>query len=237
MINLLKSFVRISLTFLYGKLILAKKNVKISSTAYINKKTLFGGQNIIHSKVNIVNSSVGYGTFIGINCNLPNVSIGAYCSFAHNIEVIYAAHPTSIFVSTHPAFYSLLKQSGFTYVSKQLFKECLFFDEKKNIYVKIGNDVWIGANVIILAGVEIADGAIIAAGSVVTKNVKPYDIVGGIPAKVIRSRFNNNQIEILNQIKWWNYSPQWIKNHSHLFADIELFADYIQKEKKGIRKI
>lgn len=231
MIIFTKQLLRIILTFLYSLLILSKKNIKVSSYAYINRGTLFGGQNVIHSNVNIVNSKIGYATYIGKNSQLPNTIIGAYCSIANNVKVISDTHPSSKYVSTHPAFFSLLKQAGFTFVKKQLFNEKLYFDEISEIDVKIGNDVWIGANVILIGGVEIEDGAIIATGSLVSKNVKSYDIVGGIPAKVIRSRFKVEQIEILNKFKWWNRSPEWLKIHADLFSDIEELIAFISKEK------
>lgn len=77
----------------------------------------------------------------------------------------------------------------------------------------IGNDVWIGYNAIILSGVKIGDGAIVATGAVVTKDVKPYEIVGGIPAKVIRKRFSDEVIIKLQKMKWWNWSVDKIKRN------------------------
>ena len=230
MIIFTKRLLRIILTYFYSLLILSKSNIKVDPYAYINRKTIFGGQNIIHSNVNIVNSTVGYATYIGNNSQLPNTIIGAYCSIANNVKVISDTHPSSKYVSTHPAFFSLLKQAGFTYVKKQLFNEKLYFDETSEIDVKIGNDVWIGTNVIIIGGIEIEDGAIIATGSLVSKNVKSYDIVGGVPAKVIRSRFKVEQIELLKKFKWWNRSPEWLKIHADLFSDIEELIEFISKE-------
>ena len=90
--------------------------------------------------------------------------------------------------------------------------------------VNIGNDVWIGDNVYILAGVKIGNGAIIAMGAVVTRDVEPYTIVGGVPAKVIRKRFNDEQIKKLEEIKWWNKSTDWILEHIEDFEDIEKFV-------------
>lgn len=86
----------------------------------------------------------------------------------------------------------------------------------------IGNDVWIGEKSIILPGVEIGDGAIIAAGSVVTKNVEPYSIVGGIPAKLIKYRFNKDTIKKLISIKWWDWSDTDIFNATKYLEDTDV---------------
>ena len=85
------------------------------------------------------------------------------------------------------------------------------WDNKGDIV--IGNDVWIGYNAIILSGVKIGDGAIVATGAVVTKDVKPYEIVGGIPAKVIRKRFSHEVIIKLQKMKWWNWPADKIRRN------------------------
>lgn len=160
---------------------------------------------------NISGSEIGYGSYMGQNNILYNVSIGKYCCLADNIQVIGATHPTSKFVSFHPAFYSIRRQAGFTYTNKQQFEEYRFVDG--NFFCKIGNDVWIGEDVKILGGVTIGDGALVAAGAVVVKDVPPYTIVGGVPAKVIRRRFEQEQIEFLLKFQWWNRSEDWIKRN------------------------
>ncbi|TSJ44621.1 CatB-related O-acetyltransferase [Mucilaginibacter corticis] len=213
----------------YKPYIYFKYKAKVSASAVLSRSTFLSENCTIHSKVVVANSSIGYGTYIGQKSKLANTHVGAYCSIANNVEVLPYTHPSSTFVSTHPAFFSVLKQAGFTYTTQQLFNEELFFDREKKIHLKIGNDVWIGTNVLIMGGIEIGDGAIIAAGSVVTKNVKAFDIVGGVPAKVINSRFNAEQIELLNKIQWWNRSPEWIKQNSELFKDIQVFEKAIEK--------
>nr|WP_243207822.1 MULTISPECIES: CatB-related O-acetyltransferase [Paeniclostridium] len=130
-------------------------------------------------------------------------------------------HPTKIFVSTHPAFFSLKKQAGFTYVEKQLFDESN--NENKAFKVIIGNDVWIGDNVSLISGVKIGNGAIIGANSLVTKDCKPYYIYGGVPAKKIGQRFTDEQITILNELKWWDRSEEWIIDNIDKFSNIDEF--------------
>ena len=87
--------------------------------------------------------------------------------------------------------------------------------------INIGNDVWIGANAIVLDGVTIGDGAIISAGAIVNKNVPPFSIYGGVPARLIRFRFEENEIEFLKKFKWWDKDLNWIKTHTPYFKDIK----------------
>ena len=115
--------------------------------------------------------------------------------------------------------------AGFTFSNKQLFDEHEFADNAKCYYVIIGNDVWIGNNVIIMDGVKISDGAIIAAGSIVTKNIEPYTIVAGIPAKPIRRRFKDEQIQKLMEIKWWDWPLEEIKKNYSMFSNINKFMN------------
>jgi len=156
---------------------------------------------------------IGDFSYISHNSSINNTTIGKYCSIAHNVTIGTASHPTKEFVSTHPIFFSTLKQCGITYVNQDFYKE---FNDK----ITIGNDVWIGMNTIIIKEVNIGDGAIIAAGSIITKDVQPYTIVAGIPGKVIKERFTHDQKQFLLSDKWWNKDEYWIKNNYTLFQDI-----------------
>ncbi|MBU9735538.1 CatB-related O-acetyltransferase [Lachnospiraceae bacterium ASD5720] len=92
--------------------------------------------------------------------------------------------------------------------------------------VIIGNDVWIGDGAQIIGGHKIGDGAIVAAGAVVTKDVLPYSIVGGVPAKIIRFRFEKDDINYLMQLKWWDKDREWIEKHAAYFENIKLLRQY-----------
>lgn len=94
---------------------------------------------------------------------------------------------------------------------------------------EIGNDVWIGTNAFIVAGVKIGDGAVVGAGAVVTKDVAPYAVVGGVPARVIRYRYSKEMIEAFLRIKWWDWPVSQIEENLALFYDPVLFCKTFDK--------
>ena len=200
---------------------------KIKSNTKFNHKTILEGFNSIGSNCNIENTFMGYGSYLGSNCNLSHVKIGRFCSISSEVNVIIGTHPSNKYVSTHPSFFSLKKQAGFTFVKKRKFKEIHWANEEKGNIIEIGNDVWIGSGVKILQGISIGDGAIIGAGAIVTKNVEPYAIYVGVPAKLIKFRFNVDDISLLTSSKWWNWDLNRIKSFSQDFDDIENFKKII----------
>lgn len=207
------------------------KNKKIifGKGTQINKNCTIEGNNSFGNETIFFNSYIGFGSYISKNCRLNKIKIGKFCSIGQNVKNSIGRHPTNLFVSTHPSFFSTKKQAGFSFVKNNLFNEHLYVDHEKKFFNLIGNDVWIGNDVTIFDGVRIGDGSIIANGAIVTKDVEPYNIVGGVPAKLIKQRFSEKQIKYLLKFKWWNKDMSWIKNNINLFSDIEKF---ICKEKK-----
>jgi acetyltransferase-like isoleucine patch superfamily enzyme len=157
--------------------------------------------------------SYGYPT---IKWNNPNskLIIGNFCSIAADVTVYLGngfGHDSK-FVSTYP----------FGYIHQSIFTNARNNSKNTNGDVIIGNDVWIGENVIIMSGVRIGDGAIIANNSHVVKNVEPYSLAGGNPAKHIKYRFTKNQIDALLKIQWWNWSDEKINRHLDLLTNANI---------------
>jgi len=163
-----------------------------------------GKYNTFHPNTIIVNSSVGDCVYIAAGSHINEAEIGKFCSIGPNVKAGLGMHPTHM-VSTFPAFFSDRGQCQI------MFSDKCYYEEIGKI--KIGNDVWIGASAIIMDNVTIGDGAIVAAGAVVTKNVPPYAIVGGVPAKVIKYRFTEDIVESLLATKWWDNNIDWFKSH------------------------
>jgi acetyltransferase-like isoleucine patch superfamily enzyme len=205
-----------------------KLHLELGEKVLLNMRCDFEGYNVLGNNTEISTSKIGLGTYICANSVIRFTHIGRFCSIGKNLQAGLGTHPSSVFVSTHPAFFSPSKQSGFTFVDKTYFKENRFVDEKTNCIVAIGNDVWIGNDVTIMDGLTVGDGAIIATGAVVTKNVEPYAIIGGVPAKLIDYRFPPDDIKWLLKLKWWNWDFAKIKDNSLFFKDISELKNVIK---------
>ena len=148
---------------------------------------------------------IGRHTYVQVGTEILSAEIGAFCSIGTSCHIGMYEHPIDN-VST----------------SSRLYLKML---DAKDFYTDIpqpaviGNDVWIGSNSTILGGVRIGDGAVIGAGAVVTKDVPPYAVVGGVPAKIIKYRFSPEKIEKLLQDKWWEWDDSAIKQNREYFMD------------------
>lgn len=200
-----------------------KNNVFISGSAVVNK-TIFEGNNYVKGQSVIIDSYIGKGTYIRDNCSFVKTKIGKYSSIAPRVHLVCGNHPIGKNVALHPAFYTGRSIAGLQFSHTMDYVEYKFSKDGKS-YCEIGNDVWIGSDSIILGGVTIGDGAVVAAGSVVTKDVEPYSVVAGVPAKVIKMRFSKEQISFMQEFKWWDRDYEWIKSNIEFFDDIDVFMN------------
>jgi len=191
---------------------------KIAITAIISNSKI-SKKSAISGKTRFYDSEINDYSYVGRNGLIINTKIGKFCSIADDCKIGCSSHPTQ-WGSTSSVFHkgkNILRKnfSNFEYTSN-----------KRTV---IGNDVWIGNNVLIKDGITIGDGAIIGMGSVVTKNVEPYSIVGGVPAKIIRYRFEEQDIQELLNIKWWELKENEI---SYISSEINNIKEFIKKVKE-----
>lgn len=205
-LNYLKSFIRNFRRQRQWK----QKKIMVASNVSCSRCQMEEYVNIAHH-AELKDCRIGKRTSIGRYTKIRNAEIGRYCSLSWNVSIGAPSHPVDS-VSMH----------AFSYRSKfglcRDTPETLAFPDKIWKKVVIGNDVWIGCNVVIKSGITIGDGAVIGAGAVVLKDVLPYEVVAGVPAKRIRFRFSENTISRLENIKWWDWSDKEIKKNISLFS-------------------
>lgn len=182
---------------------------------------------------NIVDSYAGAWTSIGPNNKIIESSFGDYTYTMDDVTVNYAEIGKFTSIASHvcinPVQHPMdrVTQHHMTYRRVAYdFAETddeVLFDWRRTHRVKIGHDVWIGHGAVIMKGVEIGTGAVIGSGAVVTKNVEPYTIVVGTPAKPIKRRFSEEVAEKLLEIAWWDWPREKLEAHFHEFNNIDAF--------------
>ncbi|MBO4980800.1 MAG: CatB-related O-acetyltransferase [Lachnospiraceae bacterium] len=202
-----------SLQYYWNKL-LKKVRGRAVADSHIDKTSK------IEAGSSIVGVHMGRHSFCGYDCTILSCKIGAFCSIANRVSIGLPSHPME-WVSTSPAFLER--------------KDSIKMKYAKHPYeitqeIVIGNDVWIGEGVFIKSGVKIGDGAVIGMGSVVTKDVPDYAIVAGVPAKIIRMRFEEDQILKLQKLKWWDWEDEKLFQYGPLFNDVEAFLEKAMQE-------
>lgn len=179
-------------------------------------------------------TTIGKHSYGPICYNHPFVeSIGAFCSFAEGVDVV--VNHEKRYITTSPIIYAGADGAGGSYDDSKyepwyVSGVCPKEEKVKNVKrIHIGNDVWLGRNVIITNYVNIGNGVIAGAGAVITKDVPDYAIVGGVPAKIIKYRYSPEQIQALNEIKWWNWTDDEIRErYDDFYLPIDEFiAKYI----------
>lgn len=173
--------------------------------------TLYGER-----KISVGDNSIINGPNTSIKARINEISIGKFCSIARNVDIQEFNHS--------------FKGMSTYFVAKHLLNAK---DKNQGIYsngpIRIGNDVWIATQCVILSGVTIGNGAIVAANTVVNKDVPPYAIVGGTPAKVIGYRFEQPIIDKLQELSWWDWDQPTLEKHRHLFLQEEISLEDLEQ--------
>jgi phosphonate metabolism protein (transferase hexapeptide repeat family) len=164
-------------------------------------------------------SELGDYSYLGPGCMIGDAQIGRFCAIAAQVRIGAPNHPLDR-PSQHrftycPEYYTATAQ-----------RDHAFFQQRRADRVLIGNDVWIGHAVIVMPGVRVGDGAVLAAGAVVTRDVAPYTIVGGVPARPIRERFSRAIAAQLSRIAWWDWPAEtiWQRLPEFQSGDVEGFC-------------
>lgn len=204
----------------------------ISPFAKWDARSSFTRKSGLRYGAKLFNVHMGDYSSVGIDSKISNAIIGRYTVIAREVYVGVGAHPTN-FLTAHSIFY---KNSPWGFHPEWVKR----IDYNESPVCHIGNDVWIGTRAIIMDGVNVSDGAIVAAGSVVTKDVPPYAVVGGVPAKVIKYRFPQEMIDCLLDIQWWNLPDNEITKAIDIFhiknPTLEDLKRYFPDKKDDIKR-
>lgn len=218
MLTISKNIIRI----LFQKL--RNHKIYISISSRVSFDSILDSNVKIFDNCKIGNCKIGSYTYIGIDSVFERTEIGSFCSIGPGVMCGLGTHPSN-FVSTYPGFYSNNAAGSVWFGASHH-----FIEHKKTI---IEPDVWIGARAIIMGGLTIGTGAIIAAGAIVTKNIPPYAIVGGVPANIIKYRFDELTIQKLLVTKWWTKDESILRKFAHEMNNPSNWLESISVDKNN----
>lgn len=207
-------------------LVPARLSDRLKRDLYARSKKVYGRRNdlmryMIGRQLGIAIGKYSYGFEAVCVKGCAISEVGAFTSIGKHVVFSPGNHPVGM-VSTHPFFY--LREFGLAQKDDPA-------AHYKNEPISIGHDVWIGTNATVMTNVKIGHGAIVAAGAVVTKDVPPYAIVGGVPARVIRYRFSEEIVRSLLKSEWWCWEDDRLARAVPYFSEIEKFLEFIEKNK------
>jgi phosphonate metabolism protein (transferase hexapeptide repeat family) len=199
------------------------RNKRLGEQPYIHSTSIvrdshLGSWTDVGPRTYIVESTFDDYSYAAGDVMIIYSKVGKFCSIASHVRVNPGNHPMDRVTQHHCTYRRVQYRFG----------DCDdedFFDWRRAAKCTIGHDVWIGSSAIVLPGVQIGTGAVVGAGAVVTKDVAPYEIVGGVPAKPIRKRFTDDVITKLMQITWWDWDRQTLEARFHELQDLDTFLE------------
>ena len=213
--------------YVKARMILGNRGGIIHFPAKVERGSVLEGRNAIGAN-SYYYGEMGFGSYIGEKCWV-SADIGRFSCIANNVQTLSGTHPyKEPFASVSPLFYSTQKQVGFSFAREQVFEEMRYYDRQRKIRAKIGNDCWIGENVLMTGGIVVGDGAVVLAGAIVTKDIPPYAIAGGVPAKVMGYRYDEETIDFLLSTKWWNKDFQWFAENHDLLCCLDALKESLR---------
>ncbi len=195
-----------------------KEGVSIGDDTTVERSTL-GSHVVINRRSYINDSVIGDYSYTGINTTMNFTRMGKYCSVARNVDIGGFDHDYHKF-TTMPMFRLRQMTGGQMPIPEH------------NEYCEIGSDVWIAAGAQVLHKVRIGDGAVVGGGAVVVKDVPPYAIVAGVPAKIIKYRFDDSIISELMEIRWWDWPQDILKDHLEWMISTDVNHETINRLKE-----
>lgn len=213
---------------LRARLRLRGRRIRLGSGARIDSFDEFEGHASLNPGAAVYGSRVGRWSYFGDHSLVIYSDVGAFCSVAPHVVIGGGIHPTAS-VTTSPLFYSALRNPWGSFPGA-----LSAADELPKTHV--GNDVWIGYSAVVLPGVRVGDGAVIGAGAIVTRDVEPYAIVAGVPAKAIRSRFDPSDVEWLLGLSWWNWPDERLKELRPQFSSIASLREALGSTAGPVRR-
>ena len=193
---------------------------KIYYGAFLDANSFIGKNTVLFRGVFLQNTKIDDYSYVQSNSMIINTNILKFCSIASDVKIGLPEHPLHM-VCTSPVFYDNTQPLPFFFANKERF-------ESETKITVISVDVWIGYGAIIKAGVTIGVGAVVGAGAVVTKDVEPYSIVAGIPAKHIKYRFDKVTREQLLSSKWWEFDEKKLEKFAPYFEKTEMFLEKLK---------
>lgn len=204
-------------------------NPHISTISFVSSNNVIHPKATIYRMCKVKNSVIGAYSYCGNDTDVECARIGKFTSISDHCRIGMGKHTLDC-VSTSPIFTQVVNGTQTSWIDK----DCHAAPEE---FAIVGNDVWIGSHVLVAGGVTIGDGAVVAAGAVVVKDVPPYAIVGGVPAKLIRYRFGPEIIEKLLELQWWNLPDETLKEHISFFQKEDFSVNDIEDFIKNTNNI